>query len=94
MAVFELPIYKVPGVALLRTSLASIAGNFFYSVLPAAGRISALPDWLLESLFGAGGLLVSILEQGSSNSFLVNLSAHVGIMIVALAFRYSVQFFR
>jgi hypothetical protein len=39
------------------TFLTSIAGLFFYSVIPAKGGLSTTPDWLLGFLFGAGGFM-------------------------------------
>jgi len=57
VAFFGLPVYTVAGAALLGTFLTSIAGVFFYSVIPSKAGISTLPDWPLGILFGLGGLL-------------------------------------
>ncbi|MFH1350818.1 MAG: sulfite exporter TauE/SafE family protein [Pseudomonadota bacterium] len=56
VAVFNLPVYTVAGAALMGTFLTSIAGVFFYSVIPAAEGLSTRPDWLLGILFGLGGI--------------------------------------
>ena len=53
VAVFHLPVYTVAGAALLGTFLTSVAGVFFYSVIPS--NVPCSPDWLLGSLFGVGG---------------------------------------
>jgi uncharacterized membrane protein YfcA len=95
VTVFELPIYTVAGAALLGTFLTSIVGVFFYSVLPAAGGVSASPDWLLGSLFGAGGfagMYIGARFQKFVPQKFIKLM--LGIMIVALAFAYIAQFFR
>ncbi|MBI5188537.1 MAG: sulfite exporter TauE/SafE family protein, partial [Nitrospirae bacterium] len=55
VAVFHLPVYTVAGAALMGTFLTSIAGVFFYSVIPAKAGMVTTPDWLLGFLFGAGG---------------------------------------
>lgn len=57
VAVFRLPVYTVAGAALLGTFLTSIAGVFFYSVIPAQSGMQTAPDWLLGGLFGIGGFL-------------------------------------
>jgi uncharacterized membrane protein YfcA len=55
VAFFGLPVYTVAGAALLGTFLTSIAGVIFYTVLPAKGGLSTVPDWPLGILFGLGG---------------------------------------
>jgi uncharacterized protein len=57
VAVFRLPVYTVAGAALMGTFLTSIAGVFFYSVIPAYGGMATAPDWPLGVLFGVGGFL-------------------------------------
>ncbi len=56
VAVFHLPVYTVAGAALLGTFITSVAGVFFYSIIPAKAGLSTAPDWLLGVLFGLGGL--------------------------------------
>jgi uncharacterized membrane protein YfcA len=56
VAVFRLPVYTVAGAALMGTFLTSIAGVFFYSVVPVKAGLSTAPDWQLGALFGVGGL--------------------------------------
>ena len=57
VAIFHLPVYTVAGAALMGTFITSVAGVVFYSVAPMHGGLSASPDWLLGSLFGAGGFI-------------------------------------
>lgn len=56
VTVFHLPVYTVAGAALMGTFITSIAGVFFYSMIPAAAGLITAPDWLLGSLFGLGGI--------------------------------------
>ncbi len=94
VAVFDLPVYTVAGAALLGTFLTSIIGVFFYSVLPVAGGVSASPDWLLGSLFGAGGFvgmyIGARLQKYVPQKFIKLL---LGGMIISLAFKYILQYF-
>lgn len=55
VAVFNLPVYTVAGAALMGTFLTSVAGVFFYSVIPVKAGMQTSPDWMLGILFGAGG---------------------------------------
>jgi len=57
VAVFHLPVYSVAGAALLGNFFTSIAGVFFYSIIPTKAEIATAPDWLLGFLFGAGGFI-------------------------------------
>ncbi len=94
VAVFNLPVYTVAGAALMGTFLTSIAGVFFYSVIPPVGGLSTQPDWLLGLLFGAGGFagmycgarLQKFVPQKSIKLML-------GLTITFLALRYIFQFF-
>ncbi len=55
VAVFHLPVYTVAGAALMGSFVTSIAGVFFYSMIPAATGLPTAPDWLLGAMFGFGG---------------------------------------
>ena len=94
VAVFHLPIHTVAGATLLGTFLTSIAGVFFYSVLPATGGVSASPDWALGSLFGLGGFagmyLGARLQKYMPQKFI---KLVLGVMITSLALQYIVQYF-
>jgi hypothetical protein len=94
VAVFHLPVYTVAGAALLGTFLTSIAGVFFYSVLPPAGGVSTSPDWALGFLFGAGGFagmyLGARLQKYVPQKFIKFM---LGGMITSLALRYIAQYF-
>lgn len=94
MAVFDLPVYTVAGAALMGTFLTSIAGVFFYSVIPAAGELSTKPDWLLGILFGTGGIAGMYagarLQKYVPQKFI---KLMLGLIITFLAVRYILQFF-
>ena len=94
VAVFHLPVYTVAGAALLGTFLTSIAGVFFYSVLPATGGVSTSPDWALGFLFGAGGFagmyLGARLQKYVPQKFIKFM---LGGMITSLSLRYIAQYF-
>jgi uncharacterized membrane protein YfcA len=57
VAALNLPVYTVAGATLLGTFITSIAGVFFYSVIPVHSGMTTTPDWLLGILFGLGGFL-------------------------------------
>ncbi|MDP3030097.1 MAG: sulfite exporter TauE/SafE family protein [Deltaproteobacteria bacterium] len=94
VAVFHLPVYTVAGAALLGTFLTSIAGVFFYSVLPAKSGLSTAPDWLLGFLFGAGGFL-GMYCGARLQKFVPQklIKAMLGGLIIFVAGRYIVQYF-
>ncbi len=94
VAVFHLPVYTVAGAALMGTFLTSIAGVTLYSVIPAKGGLATSPDWLLGSLFGAGGFIGMYLGarfQKFVPQKIIKLM--LGIIIIFLAVRYLTQFF-
>lgn len=94
VAVFNLPVYTVAGAALMGTFLTSIAGVFFYSIIPAETGVATRPDWLLGLLFGAGGFagmyVGARLQKFVPQKFI---KAMLGVIIVFLAARYIWQFF-
>jgi uncharacterized membrane protein YfcA len=60
VAFFGLPIYTIAGATLMATFVTSIAGVAFYAgIAPffAHTGLAISPDWLLGSLFGAGGFV-------------------------------------
>jgi len=95
VAVFNLPVYTVAGAALMGTFLTSIAGVFFYSVMPAQAGLTTLPDWHLGLLFGAGGFggmyVGARLQKFVPQKFI---KAMLGVVIILLALQYILQFFR
>lgn len=94
VAVFHLPVYTVAGAALMGTFLTSIAGVFFYSVIPAKAGMVTSPDWLLGFLFGVGGFAGMYLGarfQKFVPQKLIKLM--LGTIITLLALRYISQFF-
>ena len=94
VAVFHLPVYTVAGAALLGTFLTSIAGVFFYSIIPVKAGVATAPDWLLGFLFGAGGFIGMYLgaraQKFVPQKFIKLL---LGVVISLLAFRYIGQYF-
>ncbi|NLI83764.1 MAG: sulfite exporter TauE/SafE family protein [Deltaproteobacteria bacterium] len=92
VAVFHLPVYTVAGAALLGTFLTSIAGVFFYSVMPS--NLPCAPDWPLGFLFGAGGVagmyVGARLQKYVPQKYLKLI---LGLIITFLAGNYIVQFF-
>jgi uncharacterized protein len=94
VAVFHLPVYTVAGAALLGTFLTSIAGVFFYSIIPAKAGLATSPDWLLGFLFGAGGFIGMYLGA-RAQKFVPQkfIKLMLGVVISFLAFRYIGQYF-
>jgi len=94
VAVFHLPVYTVAGAALMGTFLTSIAGVFFYSVIPVTEGLTTRPDWLLGFLFGAGGFAGMYcgarLQKYVPQKFI---KLMLGVIITFLAVRYIFQFF-
>jgi uncharacterized membrane protein YfcA len=95
VAFFGLPVYTVAGAALLGTFFTSIAGVFFYSVMPAKAGISTLPDWPLGILFGLGGLL-GMYCGARVQRFVPQrlIKAMLGLMLMLLAGSYIIGFFK
>jgi len=95
VAVFSLPVYTVAGAALMGTFLTSIAGVFFYSVIPAQAGMATNPDWFLGFLFGAGGFagmyVGARLQKFVPQKFI---KAMLGVIILFVALQYILQFFR
>ncbi len=91
VTVFRLPVYTVAGAALMGTFLTSVAGVFFYSVVPVRADLATAPDWWLGSLFGAGGLLGMYcgarMQKYVPQKFI---KLTLGVLILFLALRYLV----
>ena len=86
--------YNSSGVALMGTFITSIAGAFFFAILPASGGTSSMPDWPLGILFGAGGFLGMYLgARAQKHMPQRTIKAIVGIAILLLAVRYITQYF-
>lgn len=92
VAVFHLPVYTVAGAALFGTFLTSIAGVFFYSIVPVKAALSTAPDWMLGFLFGAGGF-VGIYLGARAQKYVPQkmIKLMLGVVISFLALRYIVQ---
>ena len=89
IAVFHLPVYTIAGAALMGTFITSAAGAIFFTVIPATGDVSAMPDWLLGILFGIGGF-VGIYSGARFQKFVPQrlIKVVLGIVIVSLAISY------
>jgi len=71
------------------TFLTSIAGVFFYSVVPVKSGLATAPDWQLGFLFGIGGLAgmyCGARLQKYVPQKLIKLT--LGVLILFLAVRY------
>jgi hypothetical protein len=94
VTVFHLPVYSVAGAALLGNFLTSIAGVFFYSVIPAKAGMSTAPDWLLGFLFGAGGFFGMYLGARAQRFVPQKfIKLILGLIITFLAVGYIAQYF-
>jgi uncharacterized protein len=94
VAVFHLPVYTVAGAALLGTFITSVAGVFFYSVIPAKPGLACAPDWLLGSLFGFGGFAGMYCGARLQKYFPQKiLKLILGLLITFLAGSYIFQYF-
>ena len=93
VAIFHLPVYTVAGAALMGTFITSVAGVVFYSVAPIHGGLSTSPDWLLGSLFGAGGF-IGIYLGARFQKFVPQKFIRVllGLIIVFIAANYIIQY--
>lgn len=94
VAVFRLPVYTIAGAALMGTFITSVAGGIFFSLIPASGGMSAMPDWPLGILFGIGGF-VGMYLGARVQKFVPQkfIKAMLGIVIVFLAVKYIAQYF-
>jgi uncharacterized membrane protein YfcA len=95
VAVFHLPVYTVAGAALMGTFLTSIAGVVFYSLMPLKSGAAVSPDWLLGLLFGAGGF-VGMYFGARSQRYVPQkfIKLILGLLIVYVASKYIIQFFK
>jgi len=94
VAVFHLPVYTIAGAALMGTLITSVAGVFFYSIIPAKAGMVTSPDWLLGFLFGAGGF-IGIYLGARFQKFVPQkaIKLMLGTIIVSLAIKYISQYF-
>ncbi|OGW25470.1 MAG: hypothetical protein A2X59_11945 [Nitrospirae bacterium GWC2_42_7] len=94
VTVFHLPVYTVAGAALMGTFLTSIAGVFFYSVIPANNGAINSPDWLLGFLFGIGGF-IGMYFGARFQKFVPQkaIKLMLGALIIYVSLRYIIQFF-
>lgn len=95
VTIFKLPVYTVAGAALMGSFLTSVAGVFFYSVMPNQAGLSCSPDWFLGMLFGVGGFAGMYcgarLQKYVPQKFLKLL---LGLLMTTLAIIYILQYFK
>jgi hypothetical protein len=93
VTVFRLPVYTIAAAALAATFVTSLAGALFFTLMPAAGAVSAMPDWPLGALFGLGGF-VGMYFGAKFQRFVPQrlIKLMLGITIIFVAARYILQF--
>jgi len=93
VTVFRLPVYTIAAAALAATFVTSLAGALFFTLMPAAGAVSAMPDWPLGALFGLGGF-VGMYFGAKFQRFVPQrlIKLMLGIAIIFVAARYILQF--
>ena len=92
VAVFRLSVYTVAGAALMGTLITSVAGVFFYSVMPS--NLNTSPDWLLGFLFGAGGFVGMYFGAKAQKHVPQKaIKAILAVIILSLSLKYIVQYF-
>jgi uncharacterized membrane protein YfcA len=97
VTVFRLPVHTTAGASLLGTFVTSVAGVIFFCLIApfyANAGLSVTPDWLLGTLFGAGGAVGVYLGARLQK----RLSARLikGLLFAALLFisvKYLAEFF-
>ncbi len=95
VAVFHLPVYSVAGAALLGTFFTSIAGVFFYSIIPTKAGIATAPDLMLGFLFGAGGFIGTYFGARAQKFFPQKfIKLILSLVISFLALFYIRQYFQ
>jgi uncharacterized membrane protein YfcA len=93
VAYFHLPIYTIAGATLMGTFITSVAGALFFSIMPAANGIAAMPDWPLGILFGLGGFLGMYLGARAQRYMPQRaIKLIVALALLFLAGTYIVQF--
>jgi uncharacterized membrane protein YfcA len=93
ITVFRLPVYAIAGAVLLGTFVSSLAGVTFYSLIPINGAVAA-PDWLLGTLFGAGGLMGMYLGARVQKYMPEKwIKLMLGTVIIIVASKYILRFF-
>ncbi|MDD4238273.1 MAG: sulfite exporter TauE/SafE family protein [Desulfotomaculaceae bacterium] len=97
VSILGLPVYTVAGAALCGTFLTSICGVGFYAILATTSigaTTNVAPDWLLGTLFGAGGLagtyFGAYMQKYLRETIVKGIMA---VLVIFLALRYILQFF-
>ncbi len=93
---FRLPVHTISGATLMGTFLTSVAGVLFYMVIaPFFPEQSVSPDWMLGLLFGLGGM-VGMYCGARCQKFVsaTLIKWMLGLVIVATALKYVVEYFR
>lgn len=93
---FRLPVHTISGATLMGTFLTSVAGVFFYmAIAPFFPQQSVSPDWMLGLLFGVGGIAGMYLGARCQRCVpAVAIKWMLGVVIVATASKYILEYFR
>ncbi len=95
VAIYGLPIHTVAGATLMATFITSAAGVVFAQLIAPFwrhGGVAVGPDWLLGTLFGAGGMAGMYL--GARTQRYVSQSALkvlLGIILIGVALTYLLR---
>ena len=94
---FGLPVYTIAGATLMSTFATSVVGVVGYLLLArlySGSGMAIAPDWLLGSLFGAGGF-VGVYLGARTQRFVPQkaIKGGLAILVTFLALRYITQFF-
>ena len=94
VSILHIPVFTIAGPAMFGTFMTSIAGVFFYSIIPINSGRTAPPDWLLGFLFGIGGL-VGMYLGARCQKFVPEkiIKLILALIILAVSLKYIVQFF-
>ena len=94
VSILHIPVFTIAGPALFGTFMTSIAGVFFYSIIPIYNGQTAPPDWMLGMLFGVGGLLGMYLGARCQKYVPERMiKAILALIILIVSLKYIVQFF-
>jgi len=92
VAILGLPVHTIAGATLMGTFITSVVGVTFSELIAPLYRskgVQVAPDWLLGSLFGAGGLLGIYLGARAQRFFPARwLKAILAVILIVVAVIY------
>jgi uncharacterized membrane protein YfcA len=96
VSIFKLPIHTIAGATLAGTCFTSIVGVLFFALAgPLFGASGLAPDWLLGTLFGAGGFCGMYLGARLQKRAPARaIEAGLALVVSGLALSYLIGFFR